>query len=72
LLAQLPDLKELKGFKKIALKKGQTETVTFTLSVEDLKFYNYDIDFVAEPGDFEVFVGASSVENLKSEFELTK
>ncbi len=63
-------VKELKGFKKIFIKKGQTEKVTFNLTVEDLKFYNYDLDFVAEPGDFEIFVGASSVENIKSKFKL--
>ncbi|MDP3314110.1 beta-glucosidase BglX [Lutibacter sp.] len=65
-------VKELKGFKKIELKKGQTETVKFLLTVEDLKFYNYNLDFVAEPGNFEIFVGTSSVENLKSNFKLIK
>ncbi|MDO9038149.1 MAG: beta-glucosidase BglX, partial [Lutibacter sp.] len=43
-------VKELKGFQKIFLKKGETKTVTFTLSIEDLKFYDYDLNFVAEPG----------------------
>jgi beta-glucosidase len=65
-------VKELKGFQKIALKKGETKTVTFKLTVEDLKFYNSELDFVAEPGDFEVFVGTSSVSNLKSKFELVE
>jgi len=65
-------VKELKGFQKITLKKGETKTVIFKLSVEDLKFYNYELDFVAEPGDFEVFVGTSSVSNLKSKFELVE
>ena len=65
-------VKELKGFQKITLKKGETKTLIFKLSVEDLKFYNYDLDFVAESGDFEVFVGTSSVSNLKSKFELIK
>lgn len=65
-------VKELKGFKKIFLKKGQTETIIFTLTVEDLKFYNYDVDFIVELGDFEVFVGTNSVENLKSGFKLMK
>lgn len=63
-------VKELKGFQKIYLKKNETKTVTFKLSVEDLKFYNYNLDFVAEPGWFEVFVGSNSDTNLKSEFEL--
>jgi beta-glucosidase len=55
-----PPQKELKGFQKIMLKKGETKTVTFTLSVEDLKFYNGDLKFVAEPGEFVAFVGPSS------------
>ena len=63
-------VKELKGFQKIKLKKNESKTVTFKLSVEDLKFYNYNLDFVAEPGAFEVFVGSNSDANLKSEFEL--
>ena len=65
-------VKELKGFKKILIKKGETLTVTFTISVEDLKFYNYDLDFVAEPGDFEVFVGTNSDADLKANFKLIK
>jgi len=65
-------VKELKGFQKITLKKGETKTLIFKLSVEDLKFYNYDLDFVAEPGVFEVFVGTNSVSNLMSKFELVK
>jgi len=65
-------VKELKGFQKITLKKGETKTVTFKLTVEDLKFYNYDLDFVAEPGDFEVFVGGDSTIDKKVSFELVK
>ena len=65
-------LKELKGFQKIEIKKGDTKTVSFTLSVEDLKFYNSDLDFVAEPGKFHVFVGTDSTTKMMKEFELTK
>ena len=65
-------VKELKGFQKIALKKGETKTVTFKLTVDDLKFYNYSLDFVAEPGMFEVFVGTDSTTSLSTQFELTK
>ncbi|MCB0446923.1 MAG: beta-glucosidase BglX, partial [Gelidibacter sp.] len=64
-------VKELKGFQKIALKKGETKTVTFKLTVDDLKFYNYSLDFVAEPGMFEVFVGTDSTTSLSTQFELT-
>tara|TARA_R110001583_G_scaffold43236_2_gene137562 strand:- start:5160 stop:7481 length:2322 start_codon:yes stop_codon:yes gene_type:complete len=63
-------VKELKGFQKIALKKGETKTVNFKITTEDLKFYNSNLDFVAEPGKFEVFVGTNSVSNLKTAFEL--
>tara|TARA_R110002050_G_scaffold4736_4_gene22579 strand:+ start:10733 stop:13099 length:2367 start_codon:yes stop_codon:yes gene_type:complete len=65
-------VKELKGFQKVDIKKGDSKTVTFKLSVEDLKFYNSNLDFVAEPGEFEVFVGTNSNATLKDTFELVK
>ncbi|WP_179333508.1 beta-glucosidase BglX [Winogradskyella costae] len=65
-------VKELKGFQKVQIKKGETKTVTFKLTVEDLKFYNSDLDFVAEPGDFQVFVGTDSDTKMMKEFVLTK
>lgn len=63
-------VRELKGFQKIALKKGEKQTVTFEISVEDLKFYNSDFEFVAEPGQFEVFVGGNSDADNKVSFDL--
>ncbi|MBN8642390.1 MAG: beta-glucosidase BglX [Flavobacteriales bacterium] len=65
-------IKELKGFQKVEIKKGETKTVTFTITEEDLKFYNQNLDFVAEPGKFEVFVGTNSDTKNKEEFELVK
>jgi len=65
-------VRELKGFQKITLKKGEKQTVTFDISVEDLKFYNSDLQFVAEPGQFDIFVGGSSTADKKVSFELTK
>ncbi|MFH7011330.1 beta-glucosidase BglX [Flavobacterium sp. FlaQc-52] len=65
-------VRELKGFQKIALKKGEKQTVTFEITVEDLKFYNSDLQFVAEPGQFDVFVGTDSNADKKVSFELTK
>lgn len=65
-------VKELKGFQKVFLKRGETKTVTFTVSIKDLKFYNNDLNFVAEPGDFDVFVGTNSITNLKSTFTLVE
>ena len=65
-------VRELKNFQKIALKKGEKQTVTFDITVEDLKFYNSDLQFVAEPGQFDVFVGGNSAADKKVSFELTK
>ena len=65
-------VRELKNFQKIALKKGEKQTVTFEITVDDLKFYNSDLQFAAEPGQFDVFVGGSSAADKKVSFELTK
>ncbi len=60
-------LKELKGFKKVEIKKGETVTVEFALTPEDLKFYNVDLEYVWEPGEIQVFVGPNSnVKEFKS------
>jgi len=53
-------VKELKGFQKIDLKAGETQTVTFTITPDDLKFYNYDLKYDWEPGEFEIMVGGNS------------
>ena len=63
-------IKELKGFQKVLIKKGETQTVTFEISLNDLKFYNSDLDFVAEAGVFEVYVGSNSNVSDKVTFEL--
>jgi len=63
-------VKELKGFQKIELKAGETKTVTFTIGVNDLKFYNSDLKFVAEPGDFKVFIGGNSRDVKEASFKL--
>ena len=65
-------IKELKGFQKIFLKKGEKQTVTFEISVEDLKFYNSNLEFVAEPGMFDVFIGTNSDTTEKVQFEFVK
>ena len=65
-------VKELKGFEKITLKKGETKTVYFEISSEDLKFYNINMENIAEAGSFEVFVGGNSDTDRKSNFELVK
>ncbi|WP_262483158.1 fibronectin type III-like domain-contianing protein [Aquiflexum balticum] len=58
-------VKELKGFQKVFLKAGESKTITFDISTEDLKFYNYDIDFDWEPGEFEIMVGGNSRDLVK-------
>ncbi|SFE42760.1 beta-glucosidase BglX [Thermophagus xiamenensis] len=64
-------VKELKGFKKIFLKKGETKTVEFTINEEMLKMYNINMDWVAEPGEFDVWVACNSAdESNHLEFEL--
>lgn len=61
-------VKELKGFKKLSIKPGEIITVDFEITPEMLKFYNYDLEFVIEPGDFEIFIGTNSVENKLAKF----
>lgn len=55
-------VKELKGFKKIALEPGETKTVTIDITPEKLKFYDIDMNYVVEPGDFIIMVGSSSAD----------
>lgn len=55
-------VKELKRFKKIHLQVGETKRVTFLLSSKDFKFYNNKMEYIAEPGEFEIMIGASSAD----------
>lgn len=64
-------VKELKDFKKIFLQVGETQVVKFVIDKEKLSFYNQQLLWVAEPGDFELMIGASSKDiRLKDNFEL--
>ncbi len=65
-------VRELKGFQKISLKKGETKNVSFEISSDDLKFYTLDMKYEAEAGQFNVFVGGNSDTNNKVSFELVK
>ena len=58
-------VKELKGFEKIFLKAGESKTVTFKITPELPRFYDYDLKQVAEPGDFDVMIGGDS-RNVRS------
>lgn len=61
-------VKELKGFEKIFLKAGESRKVSFSITPELLKFYNYDLQFVCEPGDFDVMIGGNSRDVKKHDF----
>ncbi len=65
-------VKELRGYQKVFLKKGQSETLHFTLSTGDLKFYGGDGKWIYEPGKFKVFVGGNSRDVLEREFALVE
>lgn len=53
-------VKELKHFERISLAPGESKTVTFEITPDDLKFYNYNLEYVAEPGDFLLMAGPDS------------
>jgi beta-glucosidase len=63
-------VKELKGFQKIELKAGESKKVNFSISSNDLKFYNSDLKYVAEPGDFKIFIGTNSRDLKEANFKL--
>lgn len=63
-------VRELKGFQKVLLKAGEQRTLTFHLTANDLKFYNSNLVFAAEPGEFRVFVGGNSRDVQEAAFTL--
>lgn len=65
-------MKELKGFQKIELAPGTSQTVSFTIDESLLQFYNADLEYVAEAGTFEVMIGGSSVDTQSLSFEYQK
>jgi beta-glucosidase len=65
-------VKELEGFRKIRLGRGQTQEVTFELRPPDLAFHRQDMSYGAEAGDFRVFVGGNSEDVLEAQFRLTE
>lgn len=64
-------VKELKGFQRIALQPGETKTVTFSLPIEDLAYWNRDMKKVVEAGEFTLWLGTNSEEGLSADFEVT-
>jgi beta-glucosidase len=63
-------VQELKGFERINLKPGESRQVTFNINADLLKFYNKDLQYVCEPGDFEVMVGTDSRHVQRQTFTL--
>ncbi|MET7000773.1 beta-glucosidase BglX [Chitinophaga defluvii] len=63
-------VKELKGFKKIFLKKGESRDIVFELGAADLKFYDKELHWTTEPGSFTVFVGTNSRDVQSADFTL--
>jgi beta-glucosidase len=65
-------VKELKGFRRITLQPGEKKRVEFLLTVEELGFWNREMRFTVEPGQFKVMVGASSEDLIEARFEIEK
>jgi beta-glucosidase len=65
-------VKELKAFQKVFLRKGESRDVVFTITAEDLKFYNGDLKWVFEPGKYKAFIGISSVHTAELDFTAGK
>lgn len=63
-------IKQLKGFTKVTLEKGETQTVSFEIKEEMLRFYNINMDFVSEPGDCKVYIGQDSTTENCCDFKL--
>lgn len=65
-------VRELKGFRRVHLKAGESTRIEFSLAAEDLAFFNNQEQAVAEPGKYEVFIGGNSLADRAGEFELVK
>lgn len=63
-------VKELKGFQRVALKAGESKTIEFKLTTDDLAFYGRDMTKKAEPGDFNLWIGTNSQDGLMAKFSI--
>jgi beta-glucosidase len=61
-------VKELKGFQQVSLKAGESKKVSFTIGVDDLRFYNDKLQHIYEPGEFRLFIGGSSADVREAKF----
>ena len=67
-----PPVKELRRFKRIQLKPGESQTIQFTLNTRDLAFYNQEMELVTEPGTFHIWIAPDSDNGLLGKFEVKK
>lgn len=65
-------VKELKGIEKITLQPGESKTVHFDITENELKFYDSELKYVVEPGDFSVFIGGNSRDVKQAEFQFSE
>ena len=65
-------IKELRGFRRIPLKPGETKTVEFTLGPEELSFLNREMRRVVEPGSFKIMVGGNSVDLIETKLSVVE
>lgn len=65
-------VKELKDYKKIRLSAGETKQVVFTIKPDELRYYDANMNFIAEPGDFKIFIGTNSRDCKEASFSLEK
>ena len=66
-------VKELKDFRKVMLQPGESQVIRFVIDREKLSFFNEKLQWIAQPGEFDLMIGASSSDiRLKSMFELLK
>src|SRR5690606_3110882 len=65
-------MKELKGYEKVTLQPGETKTVTFTITEEQLRYYHSNLEFTSDAGRFEVFIGTNSRDVETLSFVLKK
>lgn len=63
-------VRELKAFEKVLLKPGESREITFTLDARDLSFYNDNLELVAEPGTFHLYIGGNCQATQKASFTL--
>lgn len=63
-------LRELKGLQKVSIAPGESKAVAFTITEDMLRFYNIDMDFLSEPGDFTLWIGHDSLTENSAAFRL--